>query len=192
MFSFEKFFFVFGTKKFIQRHFSFPLLWASIHISQKFTIHNLYIFKVHIYLYNRKFSFWSILFPVLYCWPEWFVKKQNKNQIKTIKENSWLLMLLYSHNTNTQVTPLFKYKPFINFWLWFFDTKRETIFKNLSYQTMLTTHPIFGTSRGPISISQLPGWTPTSQHHGRNSNFSTPWSELNFFTPWSEFNWRDF
>ena len=28
---------------------------------------------------------------------------------------------------------------FINFWLWFFDTRRETILKSLSFHTMLTT-----------------------------------------------------
>ena len=33
---------------------------------------------------------------------------------------------------NTQATPLFKYESFINFWLRFFDTSRETILKSLS------------------------------------------------------------
>ena len=40
----------------------------------------------------------------------------------------------------TQVTPLFRYEPFINFWLRFFDTRRETQFlKVFRSHTMLTT-----------------------------------------------------
>ena len=43
-------------------------------------------------------------------------------------------------DTNTQATPLFRYESFINIWLRFFDTRRETqFFKSLSYHTMLTT-----------------------------------------------------
>ena len=43
---------------------------------------------------------------------------------------------------------------FINFWVQFFVTRRETqFFKRLSYHTMLTTPPMLGTSRGPISTS---------------------------------------
>ena len=34
---------------------------------------------------------------------------------------------------------LFRYEPFINFWLRFFDTRKETILKSLSYHTTLTT-----------------------------------------------------
>ena len=61
----------------------------------------------------------------------------------------------------TQATPLFGYEPFINFWLRFFDTRRETQFlKVFRNHTMLTTPLTFGISRSPISISQ---------HHGRNS-----------------------
>ena len=72
-----------------------------------------------------------------------------------------------------------------------------------TYHYHVTDHHFFkwhinllGTSRGPISISQLPGWTLTLQHHGRiqllntmigtqhlntmvGPNFSTPWPELN-------------
>ena len=37
------------------------------------------------------------------------------------------------HNTNTQATLLFRYECFIiNFRVWFFDTRRETILKSLS------------------------------------------------------------
>ena len=39
----------------------------------------------------------------------------------------------------TSGTLLFRYEPFISFWLRFFDTKRETILKSISYHTMLTT-----------------------------------------------------
>ena len=39
-------------------------------------------------------------------------------------------------------------------WIQFFDTRRETILKSLSYYTMLTTPQMFGTSHGTISISQ--------------------------------------
>ena len=42
--------------------------------------------------------------------------------------------------SNTQATPLFTYKPFINFWLKFFDTRKETQFlKVFRDHTMLTT-----------------------------------------------------
>ena len=53
-------------------------------------------------------------------------------------------------------------------WLRFFDTRRETQFsKVFRNRTMLTSPPTFGISRGPISISQHQGRTPTSPHHGR-------------------------
>ena len=57
---------------------------------------------------------------------------------------------------------------FINFWLRFFDTRRETILKSLSYHTMLTTPP----NARHISWS--------------NFNFSTPWSDPNFSTSLSD------
>ena len=71
---------------------------------------------------------------------------------------------------------------FINFWLQFFNTRRETQFlKVFCNHTMLTTPPTFSTSHGPISISQHHGristsqhhgWTLTSQHHGQDSTES--------------------
>ena len=133
------------------------------------------------------------------------------------------MLLLYSHNhndinnnstytyANTQVgtgrlkytgeTPLFRYEPFINFCLLFFDTRRETILKSLLYHTMLTTsfngqNPTLCpngrnstvVSHGPTLKSHLPGWTPTSQHHCWTQilniivgpNFSPSWSDPNF------------
>ena len=80
--------------------------------------------------------------------------------------------------------------------------ERETILKSLSYHTMLKT-PFKGRNpslcpngrnstivfHGPISNSQLPGRTPTSQHNrqnstcqhqGRTPTVSISWSELNF------------
>ena len=46
-----------------------------------------------------------------------------------------------------------------NFWFWFFDTRRETQFLKVFHNhIMLTTPLMFGTSCGPISISQ---------HHSR-------------------------
>ena len=76
----------------------------------------------------------------------------------------WIMVVV----RNTQATLLFRYEPFISFWFRFFDTRRETqylkVFRN---HTMLTTPPTFGTSRGPISNSQLHSLTPTSQHQGR-------------------------
>ena len=81
---------------------------------------------------------------------------------------------------NTGGTFLFRYERFINFWLRFFDTKRETILKSLTYHTMLTTsfngrnptlYPNDRNStivfRGPTSKSPLHVRTLTSQHHGR-------------------------
>ena len=70
---------------------------------------------------------------------------------------------------------------FINFWLRFFDTRRETQFlKVFRNYTMLTTSfngrnltlcPNGRNStivfHGPTSKSQLPGRTSTSHHHGR-------------------------
>ena len=62
----------------------------------------------------------------------------------------------------------FKYELFINFWLQVFDTRKEIRFlKVFCTHTVLTTPPTFGTSRGPISISENYGRTPTSHHHGR-------------------------
>ena len=50
------------------------------------------------------------------------------------------MIVLYSRNTNTRATPLFRYEPFINFWLRFFDTRRETQFlKVFRNHNMLTT-----------------------------------------------------
>ena len=46
-------------------------------------------------------------------------------------------------------------------WFWFFYTRRETILKSLSYHTMLTTPPTLSISRGPFSVSQHDGQTPT-------------------------------
>ena len=84
---------------------------------------------------------------------------------------------------------------FINFWLRFFDTRRETQFlKVFCNHTMLTTPPTFSTSQSVFagrdlknltdaatvenSTNSLPTWsnvnlqlhgrTPTSQHHGRD------------------------
>ena len=67
-----------------------------------------------------------------------------------------------------------------DFWLRFFDTRKETILKSLSYHTMLTTsfngrNPTLCPNgrnstivfHGPTSKSQLTGWTPTPQHHGQ-------------------------
>ena len=69
---------------------------------------------------------------------------------------------------------------FINFWLLFFDTRRETILKSLSYHTMLTTsfngrNPTLCPNgwnwtivfHGPTSKSRH-GRISTSPHHGRN------------------------
>ena len=69
----------------------------------------------------------------------------------------------------------------INFWVRFFDMRRETILKSLSYHIMLMTPPTFGTSRGPISISQ---------HHGRNSTSTVCLNsrEPNCLFTWSKVN----
>ena len=71
------------------------------------------------------------------------------------------LSLLYSHAilssitttyTNANIgrnrqTLLFRHEQLINFWVQFFDTRRETILKSLFIiNTMLTTPPMFGTS----------------------------------------------
>ena len=68
--------------------------------------------------------------------------------------------------SNTKHGPilLFRYEPFINFWLRFFYTGRDTQFlKVFRNHTMLTSPPKFGTSRGAISISQ---------HHGRTQRLN--------------------
>ena len=87
--------------------------------------------------------------------------------------------MLLSHNTNTSGfkytgdTPLFRYEPLINFWLRFFDTRREKQFlKVFRNHTILSTPTTFNTSQGPISIFQHHGGTTTSQHHGRTSTES--------------------
>ena len=64
--------------------------------------------------------------------------------------------------------------------------------KIISYHTMLTSPPTLGTSRGSISISQHHWRTPTSQHHGRNSNSTDcHWvRQPNCLPTWSKVNSR--
>ena len=59
----------------------------------------------------------------------------------------------------------FRYERFINFWLQFFDARRETILKSISWSYYTNNTQTLGTSRGPISISQHHGRTLTSQHY---------------------------
>ena len=74
--------------------------------------------------------------------------------------------MLYSHNHNdinnnstytyvkTQADSLlFRFEPFINFWLLDFDTRRETILKSLSLSYYAKNTLMLVKSRGPISIS---------------------------------------
>ena len=56
------------------------------------------------------------------------VLKKSKRVLYTTR-----IYIYKSHNTNTQATLLFRYERFIiNFWVRFFDTRRETILKSLS------------------------------------------------------------
>ena len=102
----------------------------------------------------------------------------------------------YKTHMQKQVAPLFRYEPFINFWLLFFNMRRETILKSLLYHTMLTTsfnsrNPSLCPNgrnstiifHGPTSKAQLPGRTSNSQHHGQNS---TLWQRTLFSAPMAE------
>ena len=124
-------------------------------------------------------------------------------------------MQIYSHiqmhpkmqvDSNTQATLLFRYEPFINFWLWFFDTRRETILTMLTVLSDPTNaqHILSCLRSRPTEISKTPttyldgrefnSLCPydrhsTVCHHGPNLKSSTAWSDPNFSTPWSELNW---
>ena len=87
-------------------------------------------------------------------------------------------------NTNTTYrgTLLFRYEQFIDFWLRFFDTRRETQFlKVFRKKTVLNPPTTFGTSRGCLrsqfisagrdpkdSTLRLKSRIPNSQLYGRN------------------------
>ena len=47
--------------------------------------------------------------------------------------------VIHANTKHNRWTPFSRYETFINFWLRFFDTRRETQFLSLSYYTMLTT-----------------------------------------------------
>ena len=74
--------------------------------------------------------------------------------------------------TNTQATPLFRYKPFINFWLWFFDTRRETQFLKVP---TACSDPNFSTSWSELNFS-------TVCINGRQPNCLSTWANVNFQT----------
>ena len=99
---------------------------------------------------KEKWELWNVFIG-------WFrmVKLLYSHSHNDINNNSKYTYAKTQVDTNTQATPLFRYECFINFWLWFLDTRRETILKSLLYHTMQT-----------ISLSEL--------------NFSTSWSDPNF------------
>ena len=86
----------------------------------------------------------------------------------------------------------------INFWLRFFNTRRETILKSLSYHTMLTTLPnvrhiswsfrsqfIFA-GRDPKNLTAAA--TVETQLYGRELHSLTQWQQLNCLPAWSLVN----
>ena len=120
---------------------------------------------------------------------------QSQQYIFKCKYTTHIQIQMQEQSTsNTQATLLFRYEPFINFWLRFFDTRREIQFLKVFHNhTMLTTsfngqNPTLCPNgrnstiifHGPTSKSQLPGRTPLL-HTMVGLNFSTPsWSDPNF------------
>ena len=82
-------------------------------------------------------------------------------------------------DSNTQATPLFRYGPFINYWLRFSTWGERQFLKVFPNHTMLTTPPKFGISRGPILISQLVVGLQLLTIIVA-PNFSPSWSDPNF------------
>ena len=92
---------------------------------------------------------------------------------------------------------LFRYEPFINFWLRFFDTRRETILKSLSWSYYANNTPnvrhISWCFRSQFIFAGRDSKNLTTAARAKNSTASkiqcqpsTPWSDFNFSTPWSD------
>ena len=98
----------------------------------------------------------------------------NHNDINTTVQQIHIQIL---SNTKHRRTPLFRFERFINFKLRFFDTRRETILKSLSYHTMLITPQ---RSANLVVQSQFLNTRVGTQLLNtmvRPPNFSTPWSD---------------
>ena len=89
---------------------------------------------------------------------------------------------VHKHMQKHRRTLLFRYKHFIiNFWVQFFNTRRETIFKSLLKSYYANNTATLSTSHGPISISQHHDWNSTSTvcHWRRQPNCQPTLSKVN-------------
>ena len=124
------------------------------------------------------------------------IKIHNNNNTNTQYNCKYTIQIqIHNTNTNTQYkykcrrTPFFRYEPFINFWLRFFDTRIETILTTLNIPN---AQLILWCLR---SLSVKICNSPTTYLNGRQFNslrpngreliYLPPWQKLNYLPAWS-------
>ena len=89
------------------------------------------------------------------------------------------IQYIFKYKCRNRRTLLFRYEPFINFWLRFFDTRRETQFLKVFHNhTMLTTPPHRSAHLVVFYISIHLRWLGPKKfnrrRNGRKLNFQPP------------------